>query len=514
MALAVECARKYAHGGKEVLVIDGNVVVENVIGVGVGGFELVFEVALRAQVHYILRLSHGLGGLGLLERGNGIGERLGCGVDLGLLGVIVGVDVLSAHKGLSELRPALGRIVVLDLGVGIVNRSLEGILVHNSRSAARDQHRQTALRRPGKAGGRGIGVELIDRGLGLEVVDRDFVAKGRIDLVAARLIARSEQIVGHGARLIPGNEAVTAKGHAAEAAGVIRVEHRTAIELAYKTGSVSESPIVVRGACRRPAHLHGTRACGGDRTVGARNRHRTRHAQILYRTSHALRQRLAVEHDAVALAIERTGHGLDLLASLKADIRRELHDSPGLDGGGQLIGKRDHHGLAGLGDARAACLLSIGILVVDVRRGGILPVRTQHGGKPLIGRRSNVGSCLVRRRLGAFSTRPLVRSETRLVGILGSIRLLRGLGLRLHSDLCHALGKCRRTRHRPDEQHRESSGSQALEHNVVSRHPFSFFREPAIEPWRRRRERRYPGSTKAHVSHLIGSKTHAQQHPL
>ena len=506
MALAVECARKYAHGSKEVLVIDGNVVVENVIGVGVGvgGLELVFEVALRAQVHYVLRLSHGLDGLGLLERGNSIGERLGCGVDLGLLGVIVGVDVLSAHKGLSELRPALGRVVVLDLSVGIVNRSLEGILVHDDRSAARDQHRQTALRRPGKAGGRGIGVELIDRGPGLEVVDRDFAAKGRIDLVAARLIARSEQIVGHGARLIPGNEAVTAKGHAAEAAGVIRVEHRTAIELAYKTGSVSESPIVVRGACRRPAHLHGTRACGGDRTVGARNRHRTRHAQILYRTSHALRQRLAVEHDAVALAIERTGHGLDLLASLKADIRRELHDSPGLDGGGQLIGKRDHHGLAGLGDARAACLLSIGILVVDVRRGS----------KALIGRRSGLGARLVRRCLGAFSTRLLVRSETRLVGILGSIRLLRGLGLRLHSDLCHALGKCRRTRHRPDEQRRESSGSQALEHNVVSRHPFSFFREPAIEPWRRRRDRRYPGSTKARVSHPIGSKTHAQQHPL
>ena len=169
VALAVECARKYAHGGKEVLVIDGNVVVENVIGVGVGGFELVFEVALRAQVHYVLRLSHGLGGLGLLERGNGIGERLGCGVDLGLLGVIVGVDVLSAHKGLSELRPALGRVVVLDLGVGIVNRGLEGIFVHDDHGAARDQYGQTTLRRPDKAGGRGIGAELIDRGLGLEL---------------------------------------------------------------------------------------------------------------------------------------------------------------------------------------------------------------------------------------------------------------------------------------------------------------------------------------------------------
>ena len=152
----------------------------------------------------------------------------------------------------------------------------------------------------------------------------------------------------------------------------------------------------------------------------------------------------------MALAIERTGHGLDLLASLKADIRRELHDSPGLDGGGQLIGRRDHHSLAGLGDTHVTCLLNIGVVIVDVHRGGVLLVRTQHGGKPLIGRRSNVGSRLVRRRLGAFSTRLLVRSETRLVGILGSIRLLRGLGLRLHSDLCHALGKCRRTRHRPD----------------------------------------------------------------
>ena len=206
----------------------------------------------------------------------------------------------------------------------------------------------------------------------------------------------------------------------------------------------------------------------------------------------------------MALAVERAGHGFDLLVGLKADIRRKLHDGASLDGGRQLVGRRDRHGLAGLGDARAACLLSIGILIVGVRRGG----------KALIGRQSGLGARLVRRCLGAFSTRLLVRSETRLAGILGSIRLLRGLGLRLHSDLCHALGKCRRTRHRPDEQHRESSGSQALEHNVVSRHPFSFFREPAIEPWRRRRDRRYPGSTKAHVSHLIGSKTHAQQHPL
>lgn len=153
----------------------------------------------------------------------------------------------------------------------------------------------------------------------------------------------------------------------------------------------------------------------------------------------------------MALAIERAGHGLDLLVGAKTDIRRKPHDGPSLDGGRQLASRRDRHGLAGLGNAHVTCLLNIGVVIVDVHRSGVLPVRTQHGGKPLIGRRSNVGSCLVRRRLGAFSTRLLVRSETRLVGILGSIRLLRGLGLRLHSDLCHALGKCRRTRHRPDE---------------------------------------------------------------
>ena len=106
VALAIKRAREHARGGKEVLVIDGNVVVENVVGVGVGGFELAHEgveVVLRTQVHHALRLSHGLGGLGLLERGDGIGERLGCAVDLDLCGIVVGVNVLGRFKGLGEL---------------------------------------------------------------------------------------------------------------------------------------------------------------------------------------------------------------------------------------------------------------------------------------------------------------------------------------------------------------------------------------------------------------------------
>ena len=169
MALAVERAREHAHGGKEPAVIDGDVVVEHVVGVGVGGLELVFEVALRAQAHYVLRPSHGLGGLGLLECGNGIGKRLGCSVDLGLLGVIVGADIPGRLEGLGELRPALGRVVALDLGAGVVDGGLEGIFVHDDHGAARNQHGKAALRRPAKAGGRGIGAELIDRGLGLEL---------------------------------------------------------------------------------------------------------------------------------------------------------------------------------------------------------------------------------------------------------------------------------------------------------------------------------------------------------
>ena len=295
--------------------------------------------------------------------------------------------------------------------------------------------------------------------------------------------------------------------------GNVRVDYRPTAERSHQATVIGPSAAIAQSD-RRPAHLHGSRAIDRKGALIIAHGCPARHAQILHRASHALRKCLAVKHDAVALAIERAGHGLDLLVGAKTDIRRKPHDGPSLDGGRQLASRRDRHGFAGLGNAHVACLLSIGILVIDVRRSGVLPVRTHRGGKTLIGRQSDVGARPAHRRLGTFRASLLVRSGTRLARILGSIRLLRGLSLRLHSDLCHALGKCRSTRHRPDEQHRESSCSQALEHNVVSRHPFSFFREPAIEPWRRRRGRRCPGSTKAHVSHPIGSKTHAQQHPL
>ena len=53
VALAVERAREHASGGKEVLVVDGDVVVEDVVGVDVGRLELAHEgveVVLRTQV--------------------------------------------------------------------------------------------------------------------------------------------------------------------------------------------------------------------------------------------------------------------------------------------------------------------------------------------------------------------------------------------------------------------------------------------------------------------------------
>ena len=60
----------------------------------------------------------------------------------------------------------------------------------------------------------------------------------------------------------------------------------------------------------------------------------------------------------MALAIERTGHELNLPSRGEADVRRKLYGRSSLNGGGQLVGGSNRYGLTGLCNACIARLLA------------------------------------------------------------------------------------------------------------------------------------------------------------
>ena len=131
-------------------------------------------------------------------------------------------------------------------------------------------------------------------------------------------------------------------------------------EKSVESSSVTADPPAIGQIGHRPAHLQGTRANDSKGALAIAHGRLARYTQILHNANHVFVERLASEFNAVALAIERTGHELNLLSRGEADVRRKLYGRSSLNGGGQLVGGSNRYGLTGLCNASIARLLAFG----------------------------------------------------------------------------------------------------------------------------------------------------------
>ena len=229
------------------------------------------------------------------------------------------------------------------------------------------------------------------------------------------------------------------------------------------------SPVVIgrRHTRRRPAHLHRARKRHGDRSHVFVARHETRHAQILDGAGHGARDGATVDRDGMALAVEHTGNGIDLLIGTHGDIRAELDGGTGLDRLGH-VGRIAH-------DENLACTSGLyGIGFLWLRRRSI--------------RRRSAHLSRLDCRIGAvriLAGLPLCR----LLGLIGRIGSGTGIGSPLFGIACcgnlighhggtrtHLLGKCSHSGARAgkDKRHEHHEEFPRNSSDVIE-HPFPLF---------------------------------------
>ena len=131
-------------------------------------------------------------------------------------------------------------------------------------------------------------------------------------------------------------------------------------EKSVESSSVTADLSAIGKIGRRPAHLHGTRANDSKGALAIVHGRLARYTQILYNADHVFVECLAAEFNAAALAIERSGHELNLPSRGEADVRCKFYGRSSFNGGGQLVGGSNRYGLTGLCNACIARLLAFG----------------------------------------------------------------------------------------------------------------------------------------------------------
>ena len=238
----------------------------------------------------------------------------------------------------------------------------------------------------------------------------------------------------------PGGKSNTQRDLASPAGCIYR-------EKSVESSSVTADPSAIGQIGRRPAHLHGTRANDSKGALAIAHGRLARYTQILHNADHVFVERLAAEFKAAALAIERSGHELNLPSRGEADVRRELYGRSSLNGGGQLVGGSNRYGLTGLGNACIARLLAFGavfgILCLD-SISLVLPKRSCE--RAIFRRRLFNLRFICRNAEGSFGRpsrpfafgRPSVFGRPRAFGSNGVVRIVDFIGvlLRLRLGFC------------------------------------------------------------------------------
>ena len=209
-------------------------------------------------------------------------------------------------------------------------------------------------------------------------------------------------------------------------------------EKSVESSSVTAEPSAIGQIGRRPAHLHRTRANDSKGALAIAHGRLARYTQIPYNADHVFVERLASEFNAVALAIERTGHELNLPSRGEADVRRKLYGRSSLNGGGQLVGGSNRYGLTGLGNARIARLLAFGAVFGILCLGSISLVLPKRSCERAIFRRRLFNLRFICRNAeGSFGRpsrpfafgRPSVFGRPRAFGSNGVVRIVDFIGV-------------------------------------------------------------------------------------